>query len=162
MSNKRESCWKFHCYTRNIRTGCGVREIFEKDLLTFCKFWLWWKPTSDILNFMRHYLKVNFSVNNVATCHPLNYNSRSPVVGKFTIQADRDIVWRKNWLKIVRNLRNLPFMIEECLASRDRELKQEARQLGLPVYTHKQNMYARDANSLWQDPIASCEVQHRA
>ena len=40
-------------------------------------------PASDILNFMRHYLNVNLSVKNIAVCHPLSYNSRSPMIVNF-------------------------------------------------------------------------------
>ena len=44
-------------------------------------------------------------------------------------------------------------MIEKCLVPRDRKLEQEARQLGLSVYTHKQFIYTRNANSFSQDPV---------
>ena len=44
-------------------------------------------------------------------------------------------------------------MIERCLTPGDGKLKQEAKQLGLPVYTHKQNIYASNANSFSQDPF---------
>ena len=44
-------------------------------------------------------------------------------------------------------------MIEECLAPGNGKLKQEAKLLGLPVYTHKQKIYAPNANSFSQDPF---------
>ena len=33
------------------------------------------------------------------------------------------------------------------------KIKQEARQLVLPGYTYKQNVYARNSNSFSQDPV---------
>ena len=44
-------------------------------------------------------------------------------------------------------------MIEKCLVPRDRKLEQEARQLGLSLYTHKQNICIRNANNFSQDPV---------
>ena len=49
-----------------------VEKYSRKICLLFVNLDYGENPTSDILNFMRHYLKVNLTIKNIAVCHPLN------------------------------------------------------------------------------------------
>ena len=100
-------------------------------------------PTAFILSFFTKFLQVNLSPNRIAACHPLSQSPNPGIIVKFLYHADRDIVWnRKNWLSGHRNRFGYSYGIEECLAPRDRFLRQEARNMGVKTVTRKQDVFA--------------------
>ena len=104
-------------------------------------------PTAFILSFFTKFLQVNLSPNRIAACHPLSQSPNPGIIVKFLYHADRDIVWnRKNWLNGCRNRFGYSYGIEECLAPRDRFLRQEARNMGVKTVTRKQDVFAFNDN----------------
>ena len=104
-------------------------------------------PTAFILSFFAKVLQVNLSPNRIAACHPLSQSPNPGIIVKFLYHADRDIVWnRKSWLNGHRNRYGYSYRIEECLAPRDRFLKQEARNMGIKTFTRKQDLFAFNDN----------------
>ena len=102
---------------------------------------------TSIIYLLNNLLQININSSRFAACHPLSQNPGAPVIVKFIYHADRDIIWRrKAWLKGVTNSLGKPVIVEECLAPRDRELKNESKQLGLLSFTRKQDVYAFNQN----------------
>ena len=97
---------------------------------------------TSIIYLFNEVLQINFNPSRFAACHPLSQNTGAPVIVKFIYHADRDIIWRRSWLKGVTNSLSKPVTVEECRAPRDRELQSEAKQLGLLYFKRRQDVCA--------------------
>ena len=102
---------------------------------------------SSIIFLFKQILQLNFNPTSLAACHPLNQSPNAPIIVKFIYHQDRDLIWRRRtWLKGVRNSIGRPVQVEECLSPRDREVRAEAKQMGLLTFTKRQDVYAYNQN----------------
>ena len=97
---------------------------------------------SSIMFLFKQILQLNFNSTSLAACHPLNQSPNAPIIVKFIYHQHRDLIWRRTWLKGISNSLRRPLQIEECLPPRDREVKTEAKQMGLLTFTRKQDVHA--------------------
>ena len=110
-------------------------------------------PVQDVLQLLQS-LNITIPASNIAACHPLGANHFSPLIVKFIYHADRDVVWRRrSWLKDFKNRRGFQISIDECLAPKDRKIRQEARQMKIDTFTRKQDVYARNPNIPNSEPV---------
>ena len=109
---------------------------------------------TSILYLLKVLLQINLNPSSIAACHPLNQNLNAPIIVKFIFHQDRDLVWRRRtWLKGISNSMGRTVQIEECLATRDREIKSEAKQMGLLAYTRPQDVFVHNQNHPKADAI---------
>ena len=104
--------------------------------------------------YLKVVLQIDLNPSSIAACHPLNENLNAPINVKSIYHQDRDLVWRRRtWLKWISNSMGQAVQIEECLAPRDREIKSEAKQMGLLVYTRRQDVFVYNQNHPNADAI---------
>ena len=104
--------------------GQNLSENFEKLQTTFKESW------------------------DLAACHALNNEKVAPVIVKFLYDRHRYLVRRrKSFLRNIKNSKDLPIFVEECLAPSDRKLKVEASRMNLSTFTRKQDVYVFNENS---------------
>ena len=109
---------------------------------------------ASILYLLKVVLQINLNPSSIAACHPLNQNLNAPIIVKFIYHQDRDLVWRRRtWLKGISNSMGRAVQTEECLAPRDREIKSEAKQLGLLAYTRRPDVFVYNQNHPNADAI---------
>ena len=102
---------------------------------------------SSIIFLFKQILQLNFNPTSLAACHPLNQSPNAPIIVKFIYHQDRDLIWRRRtWLKGVSNSIGRPVQVEECLSPKDREVRAEAKQMGLLTFTKRQDVYAYNQN----------------
>ena len=102
---------------------------------------------SSIIFLFKQILQLNFNPTSLAACHPLKRSPNAPIIVKFIYHQDRDLIWRRRtWLKGVSNSIGRPVQVEECLSPRDREVRAEAKQMGLLTFTKRQDVYAYNQN----------------
>ena len=109
---------------------------------------------TSILYLLKDVLQINLNPSIIAACHPFNQNLKAPIIVKFIYHQDRDLVWRRRtWLTGISNSMGRAVQIEECLAPRDREIKSEAKQMGLLAYTRRQDVFVYNQNHPNADAI---------
>ena len=124
-----------------------LEKYSRKLCLIFCQHRGPWRCSNEYYLFTEQPSPDKHQFIAVCSVHPLSQNPGAPVIVKFIYHADRDIIWRrKAWLKGVTNSLGKPVIVEECLAPRDRELKNESKQLGLLLFTRKQDVYDFNQN----------------
>ena len=120
----------------------------RKTCLIFNSFDVGENVWNTVLNHMNNVLQVRIESWDLAACHSLNNEKVAPVIVKFLYHRHRDLVRRrKSFLRNIKNSKDLPIFVEECLAPSDRKLKVEASRMNLSTFTRKQDVYVFNENS---------------
>ena len=98
---------------------------------------------------MNNVLQVRIESWDLVACHALNNEKVAPVIVKFLYHQHRDLVWRrKSFLRNIKNSKDMPIFVEECLAPLDRKLKVGASRMNLSTFLRKQEIYVFNKNSI--------------